>query len=172
MFGAAAREERAARCDQYGIRGIVAAQDVGLRYEIVRVARIALDGQPDLLLGVPRLGHSDRVAEKLLANADRCQDRSTAFRDAIDLGMLALRRGAFPDPAVHKAQDAYGDDIVHKLAWAMARLSDDDERRKTADTLSMAPAAVDAATLALTDEVRRLRPTFNQPPPLPPAPLG
>jgi hypothetical protein len=83
------------------------ADDVPLRFEIVREARISLAGRPDPSLGVPRLSETDRVAEKLLANADRCQDRATACRDAIDLGM--------DDATVQQAADA--------LAAALLRLT-------------------------------------------------
>jgi hypothetical protein len=58
---------------------------------------------------------ADRITEKLLANADRCQDRSTAYRDAIDLGMLGLHRGPFLDAALAKAELAYGDGVMVKL---------------------------------------------------------
>jgi len=152
LFGTAIREERAFRSDQYGIRGIVAVQDIPLRFEIVRESRIDLEGRADRTLGVPRLAITDRIAEKMLANADRCQDRSTAFRDAIDLGMLALHRGPFPDAALAKAERAYGEDVVRKLAWVLERLSDAEERRQTSAALGMDPSLLDSAVHALAAE--------------------
>jgi hypothetical protein len=144
--------ERALRTDQYGIRGIISVQDIPLRFEIVRENRIALDGQPDLALGVPRLVHADRIAEKLLANADRCRDRSAAYRDAIDLGMLALHRGPFPDAALTKAELAYGEDVVRKLEWVLETLADAEERGHASVTLGMDSLLVDAAACALSSE--------------------
>jgi hypothetical protein len=152
LFGGAVQVERALRSDQYGIRGIVSVLDIPLRFEIVRENRIALEGQSDLVLGVPRLVHADRIAEKLLANADRCQDRSTAYRDAIDLGMLALHRGPFPDAALTKAELAYGEDVVRKLEWVLERLADAEERGHASVALGMDSLLVDAAARALSSE--------------------
>jgi hypothetical protein len=158
LFGGDVREERAFRSDQYGIRGIVSVQDIPLRFEIVRESRIGLEGQPDRALGVPRLVLADRITEKLLANADRGQDRSTAYRDAIDLGMLALHRGPFPDTAMTKAEHAYGDDVVRKLEWVLARLADVDERRHASAALGMKPRLFEAAARTLLGEFLCLRP--------------
>jgi hypothetical protein len=163
LFGPAVREERSFRSDQYGIRGIVSADGMPLRFEIVREARITLDGRPDPVLGVPRLCPADRIAKKLLANADRCQDRSTAYRDAADLGMLALRRGPFPEGALPKAQHAYGDDIGRKLAWVLERLTRADERGQASAALGMDPVSLDQAVDALSSEVRRVRPGWLRP---------
>jgi hypothetical protein len=155
LFGPAIRQERAFRTDQYGIRGIVSAAGIPIRFEIVREARIDLTGQADPLLGVPRLSDVDRVAEKLLANADRTQDRSTAYRDAVDLGMLALRLGPFPDRSREKAEAAYGTDIALKLRWVLDRLADAGERHYAATTLGMDPGLLDAAIAALRTEAQR-----------------
>jgi hypothetical protein len=156
LFGDVVRTERAFKSDQYGIRGIISVQDIPLRLEIVREGHIALEGQPDRSLGVPRLVIADRITEKMLANADRCQDRSTAYRDAIDLGMLALRRGPFPDAAWAKAELAYGDDVAGKLRWVLARLDDAAERRHASEALGMDPSLLDAAARALSAEFARM----------------
>ena len=158
LFEGSVREERAFRSDQYGIRGIIAAQGISLRVEIFRESRIALAGEPDRVLGVPRLVTADRIAEKLLANADRGQDRATAYRDAIDLGMLALYRGPFPGTALAKAEHAYGDDVASKLVWALERLANADESRHASVALGMALPLFEAAARALLGEFRCLRP--------------
>lgn len=152
LFGGNMREERAFRTDQYGIRAIVSIDGIPLRFEIVREGRIELDGLPDEALGVPRLTDTDRIAEKLLANADRCQDRATLFRDAVDLGMIALRLGAFPRQAFDKARHAYGSDINAKLTWAAGQLSAMDVRNQTADGLGMDRALLAEAMTALAGE--------------------
>ncbi|HEX3573110.1 MAG TPA: nucleotidyl transferase AbiEii/AbiGii toxin family protein [Rhodopila sp.] len=158
LFGGDVREARAFKTDQYGIRGIISVQDVPIRFEIIREGRIDVEGRPNPALGVPTLRSQDRIAETLLANADRCQDQSTAYRDAIDLGMLALRRGPFPEASRLKAEHAYGDDVGRKLAWALERLSHGDVARRAATSLGMDTALLAAAARALTDEVRRLWP--------------
>lgn len=149
LFGAGVRQARQFRADQYGIRGIVSVAGTALRVEIVREGRIALDGIADPALGVPRLSASDRAAEELLANADRCQDRATCYRDAIDLGMLTWRGGGLPASAFAKARLSYGDDIDRKLAWARERLADPAERRYAAQSLGMAEDILAAAARAL-----------------------
>jgi len=160
FFAAEIQERRAFKVDQYGIRGIVSAGDIDIKVEIIRKGRIDLDGQPDSALGVPRLILADRVAEKLLANADRCQDRSTAYRDAVDLGMLALHRGPFPPIALAKAERAYGDDVGRKLVWVLERLSHPDERNRAASVLGMDLGLLEAAARTLAEELLHIRPRW------------
>ncbi|TGV76791.1 hypothetical protein EN788_68290, partial [Mesorhizobium sp. M2D.F.Ca.ET.145.01.1.1] len=74
------------RIDQYGLRTVVKLRGQLIKFEIVREARIPLQGRFDDDLNVPSLTPSDMFAEKLLANADRCQERAVGYRDAIDLG--------------------------------------------------------------------------------------
>jgi len=172
LFNGGVRQERAFRSDQYGIRGIIAVGDIPLRFEIIREGRIALEGQADTVLGVPRLILADRIAEKMLDNADRCQDRATAYRDAIDLGMLALYRGPFPAAALVKAEHAYGDDVGRKLMWVLDRLSLAEERRGASATLGMDARLLDAAVGALAGELRCLQPSAfpSDAAPVPPHP--
>lgn len=144
--------------DQYGNRGIIAAQGIPLLFEIVRESRIHLEGRPDRALGVPRLVIADRITEKLLGNADLGQDRATAYRDATDPGMLALHRGPFPDAALVKAEHAYGADVVVKLGWVLERLDDAEELRHASTALGMEPSLFEAAARALLGEIRCLRP--------------
>jgi Nucleotidyl transferase AbiEii toxin, Type IV TA system len=158
LFRAGVREERAFRSDQYGVRGMISVGDIALRFEIIRESRISLEGYADSTFGVPRLHLVDRVAEKMLANADRCQDRVTAYRDAADLGMLALHRGHFHEVSLKKAERAYGDDVDQKLFWVIERLSGADERLNASSALGMEPTLLDAAAKALCGELLCLRP--------------
>lgn len=158
LFGPGVQEIRPFRGDQYGIRGIVGFGGIPLRFEIIREARITLDGLPDRVLGVPRLAPSDRIAEKLLANADRCQDRATSYRDAIDLGMLAAQRGPFPTAAVDKAERAYGEDIRRKVAWVLDQLAIGDVRSAAAMALGMDAPILDNAVQGLRNEATRIWP--------------
>jgi Nucleotidyl transferase AbiEii toxin, Type IV TA system len=155
FFGRDVVQERPFRADQYGIRTIIRVGNTALRFEIVREGRIALEGREDPGLGVPRLTQTDRVAEKLLANADRCQDPSTHFRDAVDLGMLALRQGPLPERAFHKARAAYGDDVMRKLDWVRAQLATPDRRNETAIALGMDSATLAVAATALGSAIGR-----------------
>ncbi|WP_206047006.1 nucleotidyl transferase AbiEii/AbiGii toxin family protein [Noviherbaspirillum denitrificans] len=79
---------REVRADRYGIRTFVCVDGIPIKFEIVCEGRFDVSGSTDVALGVPTLSRVDMYAEKLLANADRCTDRSVASRDAIDLAML------------------------------------------------------------------------------------
>jgi hypothetical protein len=158
IFGEGVQERRAFKADRYGIRGVVTSHRMDLRFEVVREARICLEGRPDQALGVPRLAHADRIAEKLLANADRCRVERSAYRDAIDLGMQALHRGPFPEIALAKAERAYGDDVGRKSACVLDQLSLAKESTHAALALGMERDAVIAATRALAGELLGLRP--------------
>lgn len=101
--------ERALRADQYGIRTFLLVDNVPLKFEIVREARIAFDapGRTDRLRGVYTLTRIDLAASKFLANSDRWADDSAFSRDIIDLAMLDLPPRHL-QTALHKAQAAYG----------------------------------------------------------------
>lgn len=99
------------RADQYGIRTVLEADGTPIRFEIVREARIALDGALDPDFGVPLLSRVDMYAEKLLANADRWADEAVFSRDIIDLAMMISRWGPIPEAAWEKARDAYGETV-------------------------------------------------------------
>jgi hypothetical protein len=83
-----------------------------VKFEIIRESRIEVDGEMDAVLDVPTLLYRDMFAEKLLANSDRCMDRSVAYRDAIDLGKLVQHCGGIPEDALAKVREAYGPDIA------------------------------------------------------------
>lgn len=121
---------REVRADQYGVRTWLVMKDVKLKFEIIREARISLEGAHVEGIPVSCLTRADCFAEKFLANADRGLDPSTLSRDAIDLAFMiegwpaqdALRGYAL-------ATDAYGKDIARKLAGAVERLRTDRKYR-------------------------------------------
>lgn len=108
IFGPDVETVREFKADQYGIRGVVSLDGQPIKFEIVREARIPLSGGIIADLGVPVLAIESQFAEKLLANADRCLDKSVANRDAIDLGYLIQGRGSIPVVSVEVAEKAYG----------------------------------------------------------------
>jgi len=128
---------RDVRVDQYGIRAIARLRGQPFKFEVVRESRISVAGEMDPSLQVPTLTYSDMFAEKLLANADRCQDPSVACRDAIDLGMLLGKYRVIPPDAVAKSVAAYGQDIGTKLAWVLKHLKSEEELRNVAQILVM-----------------------------------
>ena len=158
LFGPEVRQEREVRTDQYGIRTVVSVAGVPLRFEIIREARIALAGGTHPVAPVPCLGPLERIAEKLLANADRGLDPATGCRDALDLGMLIQRGGPLPAEAVAMAERAYGDDIGRRAAQVAAALGLAHQRQHAAGTLGMPAGTVDAAARAFRRECRRFWP--------------
>lgn len=158
LFGPAVTPEREVRSDQYGIRTVISVAGVPLRFEIIREARIALDGGTHPAVPVPCLGPVERVAEKLLANADRGLDPATGCRDALDLGMIARRCGPWPAEAAALAAYAYGGEVGLRAAQVAVALGAPGRRRHAADTLGMSARNVDAASRAFRRECRRLWP--------------
>ncbi len=110
--GSEVRSLRDMRTDQYGIRTVLQVQDMPIKFEIVKEARIALRGTVDKRFGIPVLVREDMYTEKLLANADRWADRSVLSRDIIDISMMVSRWGAIPEAAWDRAKGAYGDTVV------------------------------------------------------------
>jgi hypothetical protein len=129
--------------DNYGIRAVVRAAEVSIKFEIIQEGRIDLETSPaqEVICGVRALTRTDQVASKLLANDDRWADPSTFSRDLIDLAMMApapetLRAGAA------KAVAAYGATVGASLHDAV-------------DQLRRRPQRLDECMRALTMNVPR-----------------
>lgn len=172
LFCAPMPQERDARCDQYGIRGFIRAKGIPLRMEIIRESRVDLTGDLHPILGVPCLSHVDQATEKLLANADRCMDPATTLRDAIDLGMIAARRGPLPTKSVEKATAVYGDDVIGKAIWAATQLQIPLQRQMAHKALGASAKDIEAASRSIACECRRLWPTQARALPLAPRSRG
>jgi Nucleotidyl transferase AbiEii toxin, Type IV TA system len=121
--GATLDKAREVRADQYGLRTMLRAADIEIKFEIVFEGRIALDppGKDDHLCGVATLTRLDMAACKLLANSDRWADDAVYSRDLIDLAMMNPPRKLLRD-AIVKARAAYGESIEQDLAAAIERL--------------------------------------------------
>ncbi len=111
------------RADQYGIRTSLLMDGHGIKFEIVREARIALEkpGEQDLVCGIPTLTVLDLATSKLLANSDRWGDTAVFSRDVIDLAMLGASNATLRK-AVAKAEAAYGESVLRDLGKAIAML--------------------------------------------------
>ena len=151
LFGPDVQVAREFRSDQYGIRGYLTLQDQPIKFEIVREARIPLEGTVIDGLGVPVLSAESQFAEKLLANADRCLDKSVAYRDAIDLGYLIEETGNIPTAAIQVAERAYGKDVVKSVGNALEQLAKPKELEHAAATLQMQVPDVRASARRLRD---------------------
>ena len=162
FFPGPAEAIRDFQIDQYGLRTVVRLKGQPIRFEVVREGRIDLRGHFDEDLGVPTLVPADMFAEKLLANADRCQDRAVAYRDAFDLGMLVKAYGEIPTEALDKVQTAYGLDIERKVAWVVSKLRDKAELHGAADVLQMDVTVGSDAISALREEAARIWPEADK----------
>lgn len=147
--------------DQYGIRMFLEHRGLPIKFEIVRESRIMVEGEADPVLQVPTLFVRDMFAEKLLANSDRCMDRSTAYRDAIDLGKLVEATGSIPDDALAKAIAAYGDDIERKAVWVVNKLCSRDEVLNASQALQMNARIAAKAIASLRQDLQRIWPNAN-----------
>lgn len=105
--------------DQYGVRFLTVADGQPIKFEIVAENRIALD-TPETFewTELPCLSETDRVAEKLLANADRWNDAGIESRDLIDLAVMRESRKLLTK-AVEKAETAYP--VISPLKQAIAK---------------------------------------------------
>lgn len=124
LFVAPITEARPVKMDQYGIRSILDVGGRRIKFEIVREARITLNGQIDAVLGVPVLSRISLFAEKLLANDDRHADRSVQSRDVIDLGAMIHHWGDIPKEAWDMARQAYGPSVHECFSKAIRTLHD------------------------------------------------
>jgi len=116
---------REVRFDRYGIRTVIAVEDIPIKFEIVLEGRVVFDCERIESLPVPVLDRVGLFTEKLLANSDRYADRSVYGRDIIDLLVMIERWGEIPALAWEKAQEAYGEAVTTDFDRAMQRLADD-----------------------------------------------
>ncbi|BCH63535.1 hypothetical protein RvVAT039_07510 [Agrobacterium vitis] len=137
LFPAEVKPLREVRADATSVRLFLEYKEQRIKFEIVREARIELEGAPHRDLIVPTLSVRDMFAEKLLANSDRCYDRSVAYRDAIDLGHLVQAHHGLDRDAIAKAERAYGDDILRKMRGVLNLLVDRKEIRHASEVLDM-----------------------------------
>ena len=144
---------REVRADQYGIRTFIELEEVKLKFEIIREARIELDGEAVGGLPVASLTRRHCFAEKFLANADRGLDTSTLSRDIVDLAFMI--EGWSKEDAVAgmaMARTAYGDAVSRALAAVTRKMSEDKTyRKRCVDGLDISePKILGAGIKALT----------------------
>lgn len=119
------KQVRSIRADQYGIRTLLRAATVEIKFEIVFEGRISLESprSKDRICGVKCLTTLDMATTKLLANSDRWMDDSVFSRDLIDLAMLNTSRHTLVK-AIEKAGTAYGSSVQKDLGLAIQRLKE------------------------------------------------
>lgn len=114
--------------NQYGIRLLVETGQIQIKLEIIAENRFSITApRAPQWSPVPCLSIEDCFASKLLANADRFQDRSTKSRDLVDLAILR-NHYQIPETAINKAEAAYG--IIHPLKDALKAFQMNVERRE------------------------------------------
>lgn len=132
------------KADQYGIRFLVIADQIPIKFEIVAEGRISLN-PPEYLewTSIPSLDHEDQCTEKLLANADRWADSSVASRDLIDLAVLRSH-GQLSRAAIAKAEKAYP--VIPELKKALTKFL---ENKKYSDKCFNALEITDRDTILM-----------------------
>lgn len=140
LFKKAMPLAREVRTDQYGIRTFLDSGASKLKFEIVREARIELEGQTIAALPVPCLTRPHAFAEKFLANADRGLDASTLSRDMVDLAfMVEGWPSADAAAGLSIAQTAYGDAVERAVAAVATKMREDRAyRNRCIDGLAIA----------------------------------
>ena len=137
------RALRELRGDQYGLRTQIAVGETAIKFEIVREARISLNGRDHPHLGIPTLLREDMYCEKLLANADRFNDSAVLSRDILDLTMMISRWGPIPEIAWAKARTAYGESVDRAYAKAVSHVRVRAWLQKCMEVMSMDPKLED-----------------------------
>lgn len=142
---------REVRADRYGIRTFVLSDGVPVKFEIVSEGRIHIDGGIDPVTGVPTLSRTNMYAEKLLANADRYNDKAVASRDIIDLAMMIEHWGRIPAEAWAKARGAYGASVDRAYGAAVDLVDNRVHLAQCLAKMHMEPALVDRILDLLRD---------------------
>lgn len=117
---------REVRADQYGVRTFIENKGISLKFEIVREARIDVEGEEVAGIPVACLSRRHCFAEKFLANADRGLDASTLSRDIVDLAFMIegwSKKAAKAGMAI--AETAYGDSVKRSLVAVIRRMRED-----------------------------------------------
>ena len=120
------------RIDRYGIRYPLFIErgdrETALKLEIIADYNLEID-KPETYNDLPCLNLVDRLAAKLMANADRWGDDSTFSRDLIDLAIIANARNSLPKKAYLKSELVYPDAIT-ALKEALIKFQSFPERRE------------------------------------------
>ncbi len=147
---------REVRADQYGIRTFLDAGQAKLKFEIVREARIDLEGDDIARLPVACLTRKHCFAEKFLANADRGLDASTLSRDVVDLAfMVEGWSKADADAGLTIAKAAYGATVLRSLGAVIGKMGERAYRNRCVEGLAITtPKVLGAGLKTLSSFVR------------------
>ena len=139
---------RDVRADQYGIRTFIETAHAKLKLEIVREARIDLEGEKVAKLPVACLTRKHCFAEKFLANADRGRDASTLSRDIVDLAFMTQGWSKTDaDAGLLIAKGAYGESVLRALQAVIEKMGDKTYRNRCIEGLAIATPKVLTAGL-------------------------
>lgn len=140
---------REVRADQYGIRTFLENNGFKLKFEVVREARIAIEGEDVAAIPVACLTRRHCFAEKFLANTDRGLDASTLSRDIVDLAFMIegwSKKDATAGMAI--AKSAYGGSVERQLAAVARKMREDKPyRNRCVEGLAIADRKVMTAGL-------------------------
>lgn len=113
---------RELRSDMDGVRTVLNVDGTPIKLEIVREARIDLEGEISFL-PVPTLSKKCLFAEKLLANTDRGLDKSSLSKDMLDIIMMEHEWG-FDEGSLAMAEGAYRSGVMKSYNASIRMLSE------------------------------------------------
>ena len=116
---------RGVRTDQYGIRTAFLIDGTPIKFEIINENKIQLEGRNTPFFPVACLTQESMFAEKILANADRYNDKGVHSRDIIDFMIMEYNWGKAPSGAWDQAKEAYKETAVASIQKAKDVLKND-----------------------------------------------
>jgi hypothetical protein len=137
------QELRELRKSRDKFQAVIGSGNSKIKFEIVLEARIDLSGTQNPDYGIPVLDPTWMYAEKLLANADRGNDKSTMSRDIIDLSMMILNWGGIPSEAWRIVEDVYGQTARAAYAKSVELIRQPEWLEHCMDQMQMDPALVE-----------------------------
>lgn len=146
---------RDVRADQYGLRAVLGTTEAPIKFEIVREARVPLQGTDEPIEGVALLSREDLYVENLLANTDRGLDRATLHRDLIDLCVMHERWGSIPAAAWERAREVYGVAVERAVQAVAQQLKNAATRSRCRTALEALPGVDAEVSRALRGGLRR-----------------
>ena len=154
IFREPVKTVREVKRDRDAIRTFLDVDGIAIKFEIVREARIELEGNSDPALPIATLSRVDMYAEKLLANADRGDDKAMMSRDVIDLAVMIEHWGPIPDQAWVKVTAAYGKQAFEAFERSRAKANDPAYLQECLQKMHMDPAWQDRIRRSLASVER------------------
>lgn len=150
---------REVKTDQYKIYTILESNNIPIKLEIVREARVNIHGAYSPVLMVPMLSQEDLFTQKLLANTDRGLDKVAMSRDIIDLAIMieSWGKGELPISSWNKAVNVYGYQLSEYFIKSIQLIHNKKHLQKCLENMAMDSSWIDKIPKILLTSVYRLK---------------